>query len=190
MRHVERSIGALAAWSHRRPLLALGLVALASIASLAAARSLTLDADLTGLLPRSFASVRDLDRLKERFGGIGYVVVVAEGPDPAALRALADQLAPELERLPGVRYVEHRRSTQFFRDHALYYLEPAALEEIERRVRARERWEKRRLNPLYLQLEEEAAPPPLAFDDLSPARTLLRGSVAVRRAIISPGRDA
>jgi len=165
MDRLEAWLGSAAAWSHGHPVAALALVGAVSAAGLWASSRLTLSADLTELLPRSFASVRDLDTLRERFGGIGYVVVVGRGSEPEALRRFADDLAPRLEQLEGIRFVEHRRATDFFTERALYYLSVADLEEVERRVKARERWERRQRNPLLLKLDDDPAPP-LDFSDI------------------------
>lgn len=165
MATLEARLGALAAGSHRRPLTALAAVALLAAAGSWAAGRLTLSADLTELLPRSFRSVQDLDVLRERFGGIGYVVVVGRHAEPEALRRFADDLAPKLAALPGIRFVEHRREYDFFADRALYYLSVEDLEEVGRRIKARERWERRQRNPMLLKLDDEPAPP-LDFSDI------------------------
>jgi predicted RND superfamily exporter protein len=165
MGRLEVMVGAAALRSHRRPLAAVGVVVLLSAAGLWASGRLTLDADLTDLLPRSFRSVQDLDTLRERFGGIGYVVVVGRGAEPEALRRFADDLAPKLEALEGIRFVEARRATDFFTERALYYLSLEDLQEVQARIKARERWERRQHNPLLLKLDDEPAPP-LDFADI------------------------
>lgn len=165
LQRIERRLGAVAAAAHRRPVAALAIAALLTGAGLFAARDIRLSADLTELLPASFDSVRGLEKLKERFGGIGYVVVVGESKDPAALRRFADDIAPKLEALPEIRWVEYRRTQDFFRDRALYYLDVADLEEVHRRLKARERWERQQRNPMYIRLDDEA-PPSLDFADL------------------------
>lgn len=164
-RWMERRLGALAVAAFRRPVAALALAAALLAGGAFAARDIRLSADLTELLPESFESVRGLDALKERFGGIGYVVVVGRGGDEATLRRFADDLAPRLEELPEVRWVDHQRPTEFFEERALYYLSLEDLKEVQRRIRARERWERRRRNPLFVQLEE-TPPPPLDFSDI------------------------
>jgi len=165
MEQLETRLGDLALRSHRRPLATLAVVALLAAAGTWASGRLTLSADLTELLPRSFRSVQDLDTLRERFGGIGYVVVVGRHAEPGALRRFADEVAPRLAELPGIRFVEHRREYDFFADRALYYLSVPDLEEVGRRVKARERWERRQRNPLLLKLDDEPAPA-LDFSDI------------------------
>jgi hypothetical protein len=162
---LEQRLGALADYNYRRPAVALVLAVALSLVGLFFARGLSLDANLVSLLPRSFQSVEDLHELERRFGGLGWVVVVGEGAEPEALRRFVDDLAPQLEALPGIRFVETRRPGSFFQEHALYYLSQEDLEEVERRLEARLRWEKERANPLFVPLVDEPAPS-LDFSDL------------------------
>ena len=74
------------------------------------------------LLPKSFQSVQDLHELEQRFGGLGWVAVVGKGGDPESLRRFADDLAPQLEALPGIRFVESQRPAPSSQEHALYFL--------------------------------------------------------------------
>lgn len=165
MVRVERTLGTVAAHHHRRPALALLLaVVLAAVGGLLA-RKLSLNANLVDLLPRSFESVRDLHALEERFGALGWVAVVGEGGDIESLKRFADDLAPKLEALPGIRFVEVKRPSAFFRDRALYFLSEEDLKEVHRRLEARIAWEKQQANPLYVDLLGEE-PPPLDFSDL------------------------
>ncbi len=165
MDRVERTMGALAAHNHRRPITALVCAVVLSVLGLLSARHLSLNANLADLLPPSFESVQALHTLEERFGAQGWVVVVGEGGDPAQLQRFAEDLAPKLEALPGIRYVEITRPSSFFRSHALYFLSPEDLKEVERRIDARLRWERQRANPLFVSLEDEPAPS-LDFSDL------------------------
>jgi predicted RND superfamily exporter protein len=103
---MERRLGALAAADFRNPLVALAISFVLLAGGAAAARSIRLSADLTELLPTTFESVKGLDQLKERFGGIGYVVVVGKGADDESLGRVADDLAPPREARPGIRYVD------------------------------------------------------------------------------------
>jgi uncharacterized protein len=180
MQRLESSLGALAARSHRRPAPALIAAALLAAVAIFFAGRLTLNANLVDLLPESFQSVKDIHTLEERFGGIGWVVVVGQNAEPEGLRQFAREIAPKLESLEGVRFVEYERPTEFFEDHALYFLEKEDLEEVYRRLKTREKYERNQRNPLYIQLEEEAAPP-LDFSDLeekysSQSSTRLAGS--------------
>ncbi|MCY1030404.1 MMPL family transporter [Corallococcus sp. BB11-1] len=165
MHRVERTLGALAAHNHRRPVVALLCALLLSGVGLLCARNLTLNANLADLLPESFGSVQAIKTQEERFGALGWVVVVGEDADPEQLKRFAEDLAPRLEALPGIRYVEITRPSRFFSDHALYFLSPEDLKEVERRIDARLTWERQHANPLFVSLEDDPAPS-LDFSDL------------------------
>ncbi|WP_205525812.1 efflux RND transporter permease subunit [Pyxidicoccus trucidator] len=165
MVRVERTLGAVAAHNHRRPALALLLAVVLAAVGGFLARNLSLNADLVDLLPASFKSVQDVHEMERRLGALGWVVVVGEGGDAASLQRFADDLAPKLEALPGIRYVEAKRPGAFFRDRALYFLSEEDLKEVHRRLEARVTWEKQQANPLYVDLVGEE-PPSLDFSDL------------------------
>ncbi len=149
-------------WPARTAILVLLLGALAGFG----VRELQFSADLARLLPNSFESVQDLDSLKERFGGIGYVVVAAWNTDPQTLRRFADDMAPALEAIHDIRYVEYKRPIKFLEERALYYLDAETLEEMYQRLRERWKWEKRSSNPMYINLEDDAPAPEVDFSDL------------------------
>ena len=158
-------LGATALRAHRRPVLALLVaIGLTALAALGASR-LTLNTDLTDLLPRSFESVQDLEKLKVKFGGIGYVAVAGYDADPVSLQRFADEMAPKIEALPGIRFVEYKREAPFFQERALYYMSLEDLGEVERRIRAREKYERRQKNPMYVKFDNEEVPS-LDFSDL------------------------
>ncbi|MFP2928112.1 efflux RND transporter permease subunit [Pyxidicoccus sp. 3LG] len=165
MLRVERVVGAWAVHNHRRPALALLLAGVLAAVGGFFARDLRLNANLVELLPHSFESVQDLHTLEQRFGALGWVAVVGEGGDAESLERFANDLAPKLEALPSVRFVEVKRPGAFFKDRALYFLDEADLKEVHRRLDARIAWERQQANPLYVPLVEEE-PPSLDFSDL------------------------
>ncbi len=165
---LESGLSRAAGFGYRRPWPVIAGALLLSLLAYGGARRLSLDGDLAKLLPESFPSVTGLDELRRRFGGIGYVCVVARDDDPAQLERLAEELSPALEALPQVRYVEKRRPVEFFTERALFYLDTPTLERLAGQLEARLRWEKRRRNPLYVDLED-AEPPPLELAELAPA---------------------
>jgi predicted RND superfamily exporter protein len=161
----EGAMGRLAARNHRRPLQALLLTLVLTVAGLFFARTLSLNADFVGLLPKNFPSVQDIDKLRKRFGGQGNVVVVGMGAEPEALKRFADDLAPKLGALPEIRYVSHQRPRAFFDEHALYYVDLPDLKTIQERIDARMTWEKEQANPLFVRLDD-APPPSVDFTDI------------------------
>lgn len=165
MQRLEDGLGRIAAAHHRRPRRALLVALVLAAAGLVSAARLTLDANLVDLLPGTFQSVKDIATLEERFGGAGWLVVVGEGAEPEALRQFARDLAPRLEALESITFVEYQRPREFFSDRALFYLPANDLEELHRRLEARVKYELLQRNPLYLDLED-TPPPSLDWSDL------------------------
>ena len=162
---LESMLGSAAERCHRRPAVAFAVAALLSSASVPGITALGINADLASLLPPTFESVQGLAKLKERFGGVGYVTIVAQNAPPAALEQFAHHVAPKLEALESVSYVDYKRPVDFFRDRQLYYLDVEDLEIIQERVEDRLRWSRARANPLYVDIED-TAPPSLDFSDI------------------------
>ena len=163
---LESLIATLALACFRRPFTVLGLVAVVSLAATLVARErLSLNADLAELLPPSFQSVQDLEKLKQRYGGIGYVGVIASNAEPDVLRKFVDDVAPRVEALDSVRFVDSRRPSKFFRDHGLYFMDLADLGTMHERLRARLDHEITQRNPMMLDFDDEA-PPPVDLSDI------------------------
>lgn len=155
---VRRILIGMGSFGFKRPGVALVLAGLLSVLALIGARGLRLDTDLARLLPDSFASVQDLEALEARSGAVGYVTVVVQGGAVDQRRAHAQRLAAAIEALPEVRFVDVERPVDWFTDRAPYYLDVADLEVMATRVADRARWERRRNNPMIIDLEETAAP--------------------------------
>ncbi|CAM3802006.1 MMPL family transporter [Corallococcus sp. ZKHCc1 1396] len=161
----EAAMGSLAARGHRRPWVALVVALLLTGMGTFFARNLTLNADLVNLLPRTFQSVQDLEKLRTRFGGMGNVVVAGIGAEPEQLKQFVDDLAPKLGTLSEIRFVNAQRPSKFLEEHALYYVDLPDLRIIQDRIDARFAWEKEQANPLFVRLEE-SPPPSLDFSDI------------------------
>lgn len=97
---------------------------------------LSLESDLVELLPGSFESVRAMERMKETVGGISVLEVVLESDDFTALKELAGDVAPRLSESEYVSNVRYRNPVDFYREHALLYLDTAQLDSLRRSVRA------------------------------------------------------
>lgn len=166
IKKLEKTLGDVAVAGHRRPVRALAFAAALTVVGAFFSSKLPMVADLERLLPKTFESVQGLEPVKERFGGIGYIVVVGMDADPEQLRAFADEYAPRIEKeLPGIRYVDYKRAGGFFEERALYYLSLDDLREVAGRIKAREKYERRQQNPMFVKLDEEE-PPSLDMRDI------------------------
>ena len=139
-----------------------------SVLAFQSAKDLKIDGNLIALLPADFESVQALDEMKERYGGTGFVSIVIRSSDEAKLLEFAENAKVELEALPDIDYATYNRPSEFFRRHALYFIETADLEDLTEQLETRVEWERRNANPLYLDFEEESTPhsPPTTLRNL------------------------
>lgn len=99
-----------------------------------AASHITLKTDLAALLPREYPSVRELDRVKQKVGGIDRIILIIESPDSAANHQFAIDVAAQLQAQREINYVEYARDLSFFEDRKLLYMELDDLREVYHRV--------------------------------------------------------
>ncbi|MBN9685423.1 MULTISPECIES: efflux RND transporter permease subunit [unclassified Corallococcus] len=152
-----------------RPWQVLLAVALVTVAAGFFASRLEFRGSFVELLPEGAPEVRDLTRVSEKAGGDGYLVIMAKGAAPEALKAYATEFQRRLEALPTVRYVEHHYDVAFFRRHGLLLLPTAEVASLRQDLEARVRYEKERASPLFVDLGTEEAPP--TFEEIARKHT-------------------
>ncbi len=157
-RRIPRALAAVAGYCGAYPKLSLVLIALTSGVCGLSARNITVNSDLISLLPAHAPSVIGLKQYKARGGSVGFVALLLRGDDREALLRYAETLVPQLQGLPSVDYAEYRRSSAFFEERLLYYLDVDALDELAERIEDRVNWERRRSHPLLVNLTDEAPP--------------------------------
>ena len=99
---------------------------------------LSLDGDVLSLLPRENRRINTFRQALRDFGGMDYLLVVAEareGQGAEDLQEFADLLAARLQKIPSIGHVEHRIETSgpffdFFRRNEILFLPPAKLPEL------------------------------------------------------------
>ena len=152
-----------------RPWQVLLAVALVTVAAGFFASRLEFRGSFVELLPEGAPEVRDLTRVSEKAGGDGYLVIMAKGVAPEALKAYATEFQRRLEALPTVRYVEHHYDVAFFRRHGLLLLPTAEVASLRQDLEARVRYERERASPLFVDLGTEEAPP--TFEEIAKKHT-------------------
>ncbi len=126
-----------------------------------------LETDLVALIPENYQSVRTLNEIKQRVGGVGSLVVLVQSPDFEANRRFAEDLARELQDEKYetyINFVDYKRDAEFYRKNALLFMETDDLDEILTRIDNYIIQEKLKLSPLYISLDEEEAV--LDFSDI------------------------
>ncbi|PTL84318.1 hypothetical protein DAT35_11190 [Vitiosangium sp. GDMCC 1.1324] len=158
------------AWlSYQRPGRVLAWVLAVSVAAGLLASRLVFHGSFVELLPAHTQEVRDLESVSQKAGGDGYLVLRARGASPEALRRFAHALAPRLEALEEVRYVEFRYDVRFFKERALLMLSAEQLRALREDLEAVLRAEKLAANPLIVNLED--TPPPPSFEEIARRHT-------------------
>ncbi len=130
---------------------------------------LKLNSSLSALLPDDYISVITLNKIKEKVGGFETLQILIEGDDFEAIKRYASDLAPVLADNEMVLVVDYQRDVDFFEKNALLYVKTDELRDIRNRIRKRIKRERRKRNPLYLDLAGEFDAPPeeegLSFED-------------------------
>lgn len=159
---VQRALVGVGGWCFVHPIVA--LVCFSSLVGLAAlsASRLEVEPDLASLLPPEYESVRDVETLKERFGGVGYVVILVRGDTGVQRLAFAKLLHDRLAASPRISYVEFKRPSSYLKEKALWLLDYSDLEELRQRVHRRYSYE---INRKFLDFDDEP-PPEVEVEDL------------------------
>ncbi len=126
-----------------------------------------LETDLVALIPENYQSVKTINEIKQRVGGVGSLVVLVQSPDFEANRRFAEDLAHELQDEKYetyINFVDYKRDAEFYRKNALLFMETDDLDEILTRIDDYIIQEKLKLSPLYISLDEEEAV--LDFSDI------------------------
>ena len=139
------------------------LVALAvSAVALYSARNLTIDTDLSKLIPADYPSVQALEKLRATVGGESDVSIAIQSPSFEANKAFAEDLIPralELRRNdqsePYLTHVDYRRDTEFMERNALYFATDAELDTLQTYLEQQIEDARLAANPFFFDLEEE-----------------------------------
>ncbi len=99
---------------------------------------LRLDGDVLNLVPKNNHVVDTFKSAIRDFGGLDYLIILVEarpGQTGEDLQEYADLLAEQLQRVPSIRYVEHKIDTSgpffaFFRRNQTLFLPPARLGDL------------------------------------------------------------
>ncbi len=118
-------------------------------------QSLGFRGDFVDLLPYDFPSVRDLDVIKSRAGGEGYLVIVLETPNIEKAKVFAEALVPRISQLKEILYIDYKFDKQFFEERNLLFIDLKDLKTLQTRLKRKIDFERRRANPFYIDLLDE-----------------------------------
>lgn len=134
-----------------------------------AARNLRIENNLTALLPQEFESVQALKSMEEAFGGLGFLVVVVEGPDAQKTESFADQLVEQVRQVPEVAFVDYKRPIEYFRKRQWLFVSLEDLQEMEARLDRSLELQKLGVSPIFndfMDFADEEDRPDLTYEDV------------------------
>ena len=139
----------------------IGIIALATVLSVfagffAAKLAGNIKTDFADLLSDDYVSVRELNRIKARIGGIGPLMVVITSDDLDAAVSFMQVLADSLEHSPLISSVSRFDSKKdLLEKNQLLYMDLEDLQEINRRLDEHIELQKLKQSPLYFALDDE-----------------------------------
>lgn len=149
----------LAALQHRHAGVLVAIAFGLAGASLPLVMQLGLDSAWTALLPENKPSVKDLEEIGDRVGGLSTLTVGIESSDLEAMQRFATDLVPRLEALEGrgIRSVDWNIASyeQFVEEHEHLYADLDDLTEVRDTLAERLEHEKASANPFYVDLGDE-----------------------------------
>lgn len=128
-----------------------------------------LETDIAALIPDNYQSVKTINEIKKRVGGVGSLVVLIQSPDVEANKRFAEALVQELQQdeyKKYVNFVDYKKDVDFYRENALLFMDKKDLEDILYRIEDYIAQEKLKLSPLYIQLDDEPNEDLLDFSDI------------------------
>lgn len=123
------------------------------------ASNLRLNSDLERLLPPNAESVQNLARLDLAYGKqLDRLTILVEGKTPEENVAAVDAIAAEIAKHPSIVRVESKRPVKFFQDMRLLYMDTEDVDTISGKLTKRVKWERKRANPLFVDVGSSKAP--------------------------------
>lgn len=132
-------------------------------ASVLVLRSLKIRANLFALLPPSLPEVKKLQRIYDKTGGFGDLVIIAEGGTREGADAYFADLLPAINKLEWTKGADYRVDLEALKPYGPLYMDIEDLEKIHTRLQ-------KRLELAVgadLDADDEKEPPPLSFEDIT-----------------------
>lgn len=146
----------------KHPLRIIAIAALTTAVSIPIALKLELNSHWRALLPDHIASVRDLEKIGDKIGGLSTLSVVVQSKDANAMQRFARDAVPKLTSALGnqiLRIDSNLGGYQHLIERNRHLFVPLdQLERIRDDLESRVDYETLRANPLYVDLSGETPP--------------------------------
>ncbi len=150
----------------RHPVVVLAAAIVLTAISLSFAMRLSIEGDISKLIPPEYESYKALERIRETVGSgsASGLDVIIESPSFEANKTFAEALIPRALALTDsatgdTRFVQadYRRNTEFARKNAMYFATLDELDRLSSYLEERIEEEKLAANPFYFDLDDEFA---------------------------------
>jgi len=152
-----------------KPYFILGIVLAITLAAQFYARKLPVKTDFFELLPKNYRSIDDLQKVIDRVGGVGNLIIAVETTDFEAGKKYVEDVASDVKKLPKSMVTDVNYNIKdirkFYEDNVLFYLEKGDLIDVKNRLAAKLDYEKKKNNPLYF-FKEFLTPVDFSLDDI------------------------
>jgi predicted RND superfamily exporter protein len=118
------------------------------------ATQLTINSNQLDLISQDSKEVKNLKRVIDMIGGVGYLTIGFRAEDPNLLKSLVDELAVDLAKDPDIREVQHKLDMSFIQERAGLYLKTEDLKTIKDEVMAKIKDEVKRSDPFFFEIKE------------------------------------
>jgi len=164
----DRLVGGYTDFLVRYHLPILAVATLLTVLAGFSASRFTIKTDFAELLPQDEPSIKDLEKAKQRKGGLSSMFVAVTGKDIEANRRLIDDLVARYKQMPedyiyDLKYDINQEKT-FYEEHKHLYADITDLEEIYRRLSDKIRYERIKNNPVLSMDFDGEELAPVEFD--------------------------
>lgn len=149
-------------WIVKKPVTVISIGIGFAIIGFLLASKLTIDTDLSKLIPESYHSVQALNTLTEQVGGEHDASVAIQSPSFNANKTFAEDLIPRALKLnrpeygePYFQRVEYKRDVGFIKKNALYFATPSEIDLLKDYLNSEIEDAKKTANPFYFELDDE-----------------------------------
>ena len=125
-----------------------------------------INSDFRALLPEDSQATRALEAVESRLGASTAMFAVISSPDDEANKRFAADFAERLRAMDEVVLAHFHNDKAFFERHQLLYLEAADLQKLRERIAEAIRASKKRANPFFVPLDDDASEPTVETEDL------------------------
>ena len=131
---------------------------------------------MDNLLPQNLDLIKEFNEVVEITGGSGPLVVVLEGLSTPDAPKVIDELARQLETVPGVRYVDAKLPKEYLNNRQLYIAPKQDLEKLDQMMRQASDYARGQLGGFFALDSENFNPAELQeladhyhiFDEINP----------------------